>query len=308
MPRKKHPVGIGMTACKSELGKFVRARRIKNGLTQMALAEKSRVEQNMLSALEIGNYQYPREEILRRLATALSCDFESLKKIAPVRQLAQPKTELGRLIYHRRKELGLSYAELAARMQTNPKHIRHMELTASPTVIYRTARKLAHALEIKVAELSQLIRSDYKPLDNKLGQLMRPRRKELGISSQELAEKLGVTSQMVNQIERGNCPLSESDELLAKIAAALQLKKSALMAVQPKRKLKKIVAKTPLGEILSNRKVELGLTLKEIGSLAGLAESTMSLIVRGEIQPHPKIIKKLSTALQCKIPPAFLRP
>lgn len=308
MPRKKHPVGIGMTACKSELGKFVRARRIKNGLTQMALAEKICMKQTLLSALEIGDYQYPSDEILLSLATALSCDFENLKKIAPVRQFAQPKTELGRLIYRRREELGLTYAELAARMQTTTEQIRQMELTTSPTVIYRTVRNLARALEIKVAELSQFIRSGHKPLDNKLGQLMRPRRKELGISSQELAEKLGVTSQMVNHIERGNCPLSESDELLAKIATALQLEKSALMAVQPKRKLKKIVAKTPLGKFLSSRKSELGLTLKEIRDRANLNEATLSLIFRGEVYPQPELRKKLSTALQCKIPPAFLRP
>lgn len=307
MPRKKHPVGIGMAPSKTELGKFIRERRLKIGFTQQTLAKRIRIKQNILSAIEVGTREYIKEKLLKRLAEALNCDCADLSRLTPVKKSAQPKTERGKFIRSRREELGLTYSVFARRMKKSLAQAKHAELNKNPAMQYSTAKVMARALRIDLSVLSKFMTKEFKQTANKLGQLIRTRRKALGMSSGELARKTGTKPQMINQIEHGQCPLCESGKLIKRLTKALKLKRGVLEAVLPARKLKKVVIATPLGEFLSSRRIKLGLTLEKLSVLTQLNSSNLSIILRGKRNPKAAQLKRISQALKCRVPARLLR-
>ena len=70
----------------NRVGNLLQAARLKNGLTQRQLAEKSGIKQNMVSDYEKGR---------RRLTSQMAAKFAEILKISPARlqeAVAQPRT------------------------------------------------------------------------------------------------------------------------------------------------------------------------------------------------------------------------
>lgn len=300
--KKKQPAGVGMTPSKTELGNYIRTRRIELDLRQVPLADKCGFAQEFVSRLEVGTCKFLNDEQLVRLAKALQCDVEELRKRMPIKRVAQPTTEMGKFIRARREELGLTIEAFAKRLKIDPKRARLLEIRKSPSVRYDTLKPLATALELDPSVISRFVGITHKQTKSEMGQLIRSRRKELGLSLKGLAGKLDVSRQFVSQIEFGQCRLSTNDDIIVKLSDILKLDVAELEAVRPKRRLKHPNNSDGLGGFLAAKRLELHLTQREVGERTEVAASLVSGIETGSFRPSTNLLKKFSQIFSCEIP------
>lgn len=216
----------------------------------------------------------------------------------------QPVAELGRLINSRRQEIGLSLEDLAKAMGMTLEQTKKLEVRKCPSLAYNMVKSLARALQLEPSILVKFVGITCKSSQSQLGQCLRNRRKELGISGIELARRFKVSKQLISQIELGKSSLSQSKEMVTQLAKVLDLDIKALQAFRPKHK--KIFTKradsNPLGGFLTKRRLELDLTQREVSELIGEYYGFVSHIERGSIPLSLERLKKFETVLQCKIP------
>lgn len=305
---KPQPAGIGMVPSKTEFGSFIRARRIELDIRQVPLAKKVGLGQRLVSSIETGSRKYLNDRQLGQFAKALQCDTDELRKRMPVKSNSQPKTELGKLIRSRRQELGLSISAFAKKMKMTPKKAKMLEMKGSSTLRYSLVKSLENALNLDSSVFTQFISKTQKPTKSKLGQLIRRRRKELGMSLQTLAKKLKVSKQLVNQIEFGQCRLIKNNDMIAQLAQILELDINELKAIRPESRLRKVKTTTPLGEFLVAKRLELHLTQREVSEDAEIQSSVVSGVETGRLHPSPILLEKLMTVLNCQIPPELIPP
>ncbi len=229
---KSQPVGLNMTRSRTRLGRFIRARRLKLDIRQTPLAKSTGVDQRQISMLETGKRQRLNPKRLERLAEALQCDPEDLRKRIPAKHVAQPTTVLGKLVRKRREEIGLSPGALARKMRMTLKQVRKLEIRKAPSIHPRFGKKLARALNLDLVILAEFLGWQRKPTSSKLGRFIRKRRRELGMNGSELAKKLHVSRQFVDQIELGKCSLSGNDKRIEQLAKLLKLDIRRLQAVR----------------------------------------------------------------------------
>lgn len=303
MPSKKgksQPAGVGMTPSKTKLGSFIRARRLKLDLRQISLAKQAGVGQTLVSVIEVGTKKHLNNQQLERFAKALQCDPEELRKRMPVKHTAKPTTELGKLIRSRRKELGLTLADFAKRMGITLQRARRLEIRKSPRIRYGLIKLLASTLNLDLSAFAQFVGTTRKQTTSKLGQLVRTRRKELGMSIRELAKKLHVSYQFVSQIELGQCSLSKSDDMIKRLAQVLKLDVNKLKAVRPAKRQNQ--RETALGKFVTTRRLELRLTQAQVAQRAQTAHAVVSKLERGIYHLGSLMAERISKALDCGIP------
>lgn len=311
--RKKHtrrnrgPNLSRLTPPFSELGKFIRARRLKLGLSQTQLGKLVGVSQAEISRYEIGRSRL-NEQTMKNLASALRCELNELCVLQePTRaQKTMPKTELGKLIYTRREEFGLSLNDLAKRSGLSRNHVRRLEGKTCTHLRTKTAFVLAQTLKISNAELSRFVETREKPTDSKLGKVIREQRHELGLSTDDLAQRIGTTPQFINQVELGLCTLSQSEVVVERIAKALDLDFNKLNAMRPARKLRCKRVEGTLGAFLTFRRQELRMTQREVARRIGVSTSVLTNIETGLTCPNTAMLKKLGKVLDCEIPDNLL--
>ena len=309
MPNKKgkfQPTGVGMTPSRTELGSFIRARRLELDLRQVFLAKQVGPAQRSISSLEIGTWKYPNDDQLEKLAKALQCDPEELRKRMSVKPSSQPKTELGKLIRSRREELGLTLEDFAKKMRIPCQKAKYLEIRKSPSLGYGLVEPLARVLNLEPLAFVEFIGITRKPTTSDLGRLVRRRRKELAMSISQLAKKLRVSQQYVNQIEFGQCRLSKNDNMIERLSQVLKLDVNELQAVRPKPKPKLKERETPLGNFLTKRRLELHLSQMQVAQRAKTFPSHISQIERGDYCPGRLILERISKALECEIPADFI--
>lgn len=304
---KKQPAGIGMTPSKTELGSFIRARRIELGLRQVHIAEEVGIPQNIISGVEIGKRKYFNEDVLVKLSFVLKCDAEELRKRMPVKPKAEVQTELGKLIHSRREELGMTLDQFAKKMKMTPQRAKRLEVRKSPYFRYNLLNPLAKVLNLDPAVLSKFVGTTQKETKSELGQLVRSRRKELGLSVRGLAQKMDTSGQYVNQIEFGQARLSD-DDTIVRLAQALELDAGKLEAVRPERRLKTKNTSSVLGGFLASKRLELHLTQREVAERAEIRTQYVSAYETGRLQPSVKVLDMLAKALNCEIPPEMIPP
>jgi len=306
MPKRFPSLGVGMTPSTTELGKFIRSCRIKLGLSQVEVAKRWGVWQTRQSMLELGERRYLSPQTVRALAAALQCDVVELESLVPKRRRAEPKTEFGKFIRSRREELGLTHVELGKRLRRPYQSIYSLERQHG--INPGTLPRLARALELAPSALEGFTSLRGKPAGSSMGELVRSRRKELGLSQRRLAKKLRLTTQEISLIELGKVRLSSDGADLAKLAVALKLNVATLEAVKPKRKLKEVrVVPGTLGEFLFLRRRELGLTQAQVGQHAQVTPSGVCSVEQGRWR-GPKTLAKISAVLDCEIPEELLPP
>lgn len=238
MPNKKckhQPAGVGMTPSKTELGSFIRARRLKLELRQVSLDKILGLNRSLTSALETGSRMYLSDHQIDKLAEVLQCSPEDLRERMPVKPGSEARTELGKLIHSRREELGLTPENFAKKMGMTRQQTKELEVRRNPnTNNYGLIRLLASALDFEPSVFVRFVNTNSRPSDNELGQLIRRRRMDLAMSIIELAKRLRVSRQFVSYIELGKIGLSESDKTIERLARVLGLSRRRLKAVRPK--------------------------------------------------------------------------
>lgn len=306
MPKKYQPAGVGMTPTTSEFGGFIRDRRLELNLGQASLAKKAGLTQGLVSVIEIGKRKYLNDRQLERFAKALQRDVEELRKRMPVKHVAQPTTELGKLIRSRREELGMNIGVFAKKLKMIPKRAKHLEIRKNPSIRYDLVKPLAIALDLDFSVLGKFAGTTRKETKSELGQLVRSRRKELAMRIEDLAQKLGVSRQFVDQIEFGQCRLSNNDEMIAKLAQVLNIGIDKLEVLRPERRLKQVEHTNLLGGFLAAKRLELHLTQREVSERGEIQSSVVSGVETGRLRPNSKLLDKFSKALNCQIPPELI--
>lgn len=309
MPKKGYktfqPAGVGMSPTKTELGKFVRERRLQLDMRQTTLNQlipRSGPNNQLISTIEIGRRRFLDPERLAALAKALQVDPGELRKRMPVKHTAQPTTEWAKLIRSRREELGLSLSDFAKIMGLSEKQTKGLEASKALTIRYTLIHSLANALSLDLSVLAPFVGRHEKETGSELGKLIRLRRKTLGISSTELARKLGVSRQLVSQIELGQSPLNKGDRMLKKIAQVLELEVSELQAVRSKKKLKQPHTTNPLGRFLAKNRLIRGLTQQEVAIRAEVSSGAVCRVELGRLRPSLHLLDKLANVLEVQIP------
>jgi transcriptional regulator with XRE-family HTH domain len=295
-----------MKPCQTELGRFVRERRLALSMGQIALGEMTGLK-NQISIIEIGKRQYLNDDQLCRLAQALQCDEEELRLRMPVKPVAKPKTERGHFIRARREELGLSIQAFAQKMGITINQAKRLENERRECLQYAMAFKLAQVLELDLSALARFMGPRQKDATSPFGQLVRARRRELCMSPTALAKKLGISRQHVDNIEYGRSNLSRSDDPIQRLAKALELDVSVLMAVRTKgkrggRKCAREYTPTSLGILIRKKRVEQSLSQKELADRASVCALTISHIETGRTLPRYDTLRKLGQALGIDLP------
>ncbi|MDO8569503.1 MAG: helix-turn-helix domain-containing protein [bacterium] len=140
---------------------------------------------------------------------------------------------------------------------------------------------------------------EYKQTE--IGRIIRARRKGLGLTLKECAEKIGISRQAVSQIEFGKNRGGNS-KLIEDLAQFLDLDERELLLTRPERRLCQKKRETPLGEFWTKMRIKQHLTMKQLATLAGVSEALVSENELGKHRPKNSTLKKIAWALECKIP------
>jgi len=312
--KKGRPLGLRMTPSSTELGKFLQNRRLELKLGQVEVARLMDIKQPEYSRIEIGDKKYPKKEELDKLSKVLQCPFEQLEALVPFVR-GNPRTELGKFIHARREELNLSLASFAERLGISEKKAKIMELRKQPILSFRFLPALAKALELENSKLSKFVKKGKS--ESALGQLVCNRRMELGMSTRELAKKLGISHQAVNHVELGKTKLNTGN-MIERFAEALEIDIEMLKSVVEKRKKrgrgirtkdtkktkytkKLVIRQTSLGQFITNKRTEMNLGQIELAQTAGVSLTTINKIETKRCHPKIGILSRIAKALKCEI-------
>ncbi len=304
MQKKYQPIGTDMRPSRTKLGRFLRTRRLKLGLRQVEVAECSGLFQTHYSSLEIGKYKNLKPEQVKKLAEALQCDSTEIQAVIPVKAVKEPTTELGKLIRARREELRMSIETFARRMKVKTDIATRLEIRKAPSISSKFIPALAKAL---VFEADLLLRFAYRRAESKteVGKCIRDYRIKSGLPNAEIALKLGVSRNLLNGIELGTFPLS--NRMAEELARILKCDANELKRLRPKRKVKqKVTDINTLEGFLTHRRLELGLTLREVGEKLECSTQKVHLIENGIQSPEVAFLSNFESALECKIPKRLL--
>jgi transcriptional regulator with XRE-family HTH domain len=297
-----------MKPTKTELGKYVREKRIELGLKQGTFAKRCGLPGSIISSIELGKTMCPHSSGLYKIAKALNCDLNELRKRIPAKSIGQPITELGKFIRSRREKLGMPIEHLAEKMKISPNEVKRLEIRKNPSISYKRMRLLVEILDCDPSELIKFTGSTLKETKNKLGKLVRTRRQELGLSLEALAKKMNISRQFVSQIELGRSRLTGSSDKIELLAKVLDLDVHKLEAVRPLRRSKAMILSNSLGRLLIIKRLELRLSQREIAERAELHTSIISAYERGRRRPSAYVLNKLAKALNCEIPLGLIPP
>ena len=298
---------VGMTPSKTKLGTFLRFHRLRLQLLQSIVARRAGMLQSQYSAYEIGTYRYLRPRFAHKIARVLRLDQKQrarLRKLIPVPPRAKPKTDLGRFIRARREELGITDRHLDKKLDVTPGTTWVLETGPGESVCRKRRLALEKVLRLPAATMiafEVVCGRSSKPA-SPLGALIRSERIKLGLTQEQLGERLGISKAGVSAIELDRNPFARSHgRRLEKMAEALGLDAAIL---KPLRRPKRILAQPgSLGEYVAKMRAETGLTQDQLG----LAPGTVSRIERGKFQPRNiATLEKLTAAFGRAIPDELL--
>lgn len=311
MAGKRRQIGVGMLPCQTEFGALLRTHRIKQGFTQRRLAKVLGMEQSSYSNFETGINRYFDQKKVRKLSRVLKISRKLLRATIPLRANIQSRTKLGMIIISNRMRLGMSQNDFAKKLKISFSSLSKLESGNRRHLGYQLALRLAHSLGWDVKVLAKYIGYSGKKAKCVLGETMRSRRKELGLSLSDLAKKLNVKRQFLSQIELGKCPLNQNKKMVDQIAKELKLNAVKLRRLITKRKLKKnVIDLNTIGGFLTVRRLELGLTQNDVDSLVDRYRYRDKIfeIESGKCYPHPETLIVMERALKCEIPEKFWQP
>lgn len=200
------------------LGSFVRARRQELGLNQTELGTLVGMKQTIISRIETGETKRLKKEQVRALASALECTTQEIEVLLKPHIAVQPRTEFGRLFRERREAMGLSIPQLAEIAGVNQAVIRQLELKKSSRIHVATVMKFGTILGV---DFRRFVGHRSTRKLTEVGKIIEAKRSEAVLSAEQLAEKIGVSRQYLNEIELGKCP--PSDKVVQSLKRELNL-------------------------------------------------------------------------------------
>jgi transcriptional regulator with XRE-family HTH domain len=294
-----------MVSSASKLGNFIRTRRLARGLSQRALARLlgSKWSQGRVSGLELGRLPRLREPHLGRVAVLLHVRPARLERLMPPPPpLLPPLTPLAKLIRSRREALKMSRKELARRAGLNHMYVSTLERRIR-SVRYGVAARLSRALHLRPAVLGPFTTPSASPPGSTLGSLIQRRRKELGLSAEALARRIGVGKPHVLAIERGTINLlnRRTEGRLARLAKALGLDIAELEAVRPPIPVSAAAPAHTLGGYLTRHRLARRWTQGDLARHAGVNAARVCYVEGNKARPSDRTLARLAQALDVSL-------
>lgn len=300
--KKGFKVGWRKAESLTQLGMFLQTKRLGLNLSQKQVSEKLGVKVSCYRDYEKGRC-FPNLELIGKISDIFFYPVEEIKALIPEKKIMQPTTEVGKLVRFRREKLGLNLETFAQRLGVSKERARCIELN-TVKLSRRSLFNLAKALEL---ENFHFITSE-EDARGKLGQVILNRRSELGISLRGLASRLGISYQAVSLVERGKTRLLD-DKSIDKFSQALDINPGVLLLarggrLRRKYKRKKALAETratPLGRFMTQKRLELGLTQRQLAQLANINVGAVLGIEKKNSYPKIEILLEVLKALKCEV-------
>lgn len=312
--RKRMPVKR-ITQPTTELGKLIRSRREKLGLSLSAFAKKIKLTTQRAKHLEVRKNPSIRYSSVKPLATALDLDPSVLGKFVGTTQ-KETVSELGQLIRSRRKELLMSINILAKKLKVSRQFVNQIEFGQCRLIENdEMIAQLAQVLELDINQL-EAVRPErrLKKMENtnSLGKFLSAKRLELRLTQREVSERAEIRSNVVSGVETGR--VHPSPNLLKKFTTVLncQIPPELIPSPSDRNNGHTLAGFTPkretaLGQLVTTRRFELQLSQAQVAERASMSTSVVSGIERGTYRPRDQILERLSKGLEFEIP-AELRP
>lgn len=206
----------------TELGKLIRKRREELNLTHLAFADKMGMSPNKARALEVGKAPAIDQEVAQQLKKVLALEIDPSALTQANTRLMVSTTELGKLVFSRRNELGMTMAMLAKELNVSRQFVHQIE-TGEASIIRNDEIivRLAHSLKLDVKELEAVRlteRRSQMSTTSPLGQFLFKRRSELNLSRQKVARSGKISAYYLSSLEKGlTQPTPEVLDILAKV-------------------------------------------------------------------------------------------
>ena len=191
----------------TDLGRFIRTKRIECGFTQTELAALSKISAPHVSMIESGTRHFVSAIVTNALAIVLKCTVEEIVRCFPPKKQATYVHPLGRFIHARCLELNYTLADI----------VRKSNLTASivdrlmhaQTIRRSVIKSLAVVLACEESELAQFVQQRAVTISNSaVGKLLQDKRQKLNLTLAEVGIAVGVTGERIRKIEKtGKIPL-----------------------------------------------------------------------------------------------------
>lgn len=296
----------------TELGQFLRGRRVELGHTVVVAAKALGITNSHLVQIELGTITIPDGRTLARFAGQYDCVLEELVALRDANLVKSEEAQtLADFIKARRRELNLSQAEVSRALKCSLGTL-HSAQTGRSTLKKRSAAVLAQVLKCEEAVIDRL-RSSVSQKAPKiarthaLGKVISDRRLELGFTLQDLGDELGLTREAMRLIEMGTCRVGKA-ERFQKLADKLQVEVATLQKLEEAGGAKKLGAKpwskhatttkNPLLKFLIEERVKHGYSLSEVtrrmgcqsNSRVGNLESGTLRLTRSEAEKYARAI------------------
>ena len=206
---------------------------------------------------------------------------------------------IGDKIREQRIKLGLSQEELALKMGYNGRStiakIESGAVEVSHTKVVQYAKILGVSVDYLLGTDDDSVETnaiEQPAVHITVGQRIRKRRKELNMSVDELAERIGKDRATIYRYEKGeieNMPMA----LLQPTADALEVTISYLMGLEDEETVPIDAKPNSLGVKIRNARKSKGLTQEELGKLLGVEKSAVAKYENGRIVnlKHATLIK-----------------
>ena len=130
-----------------------------------------------------------------------------------------------------------------------------------------------------------------------LGKVLRERREEIEMTQKSMAARANISAAYLSLIEAGKRSLMYSKDLLRVFESILRLEENALDVYlpplpQPKQR------ETKIGRILTERRLDKRLTLKEVGDLINATASAVVHYELGSVIPSQETLEILGKVLE----------
>ncbi len=305
----KSLAGYFRKPCPTELGRFIREHRLRLSLSQGRVDRLSQLPRGACAQFEEGDphrrYLTPQQQ--QRLAATINCSLDELRQLS-----AQPiikRGALGELLYQQRNILGWSIQDVARRASLSEVCVRKLEGNMCSQMRVVTAQKLAATLRLDYALFEPHIYQDKplgyreKPTTSLFGNIVRIRRKRLGLSMKRLAKMVDCTHQLISLIELGGVRSSQNKATVRLLEVALQFEVGELKKLMPPREMrekhfnKPRPRSTELGQRLTVWRQTNNLKQSEAANQFGISLEKYSSLERGKILPDSDLQKKIATLL-----------
>jgi transcriptional regulator with XRE-family HTH domain len=219
--------------------------------------------------------------------------------------MLEPATRFGNFIRNRRLTLGLSQQALANTLEISKNAVSLLELGKVNICKLDRLALLSLALKTDQAEIQAVLMDEVSQDLPPIGKFLLALRMQLGLSQTQLARTIKISVSYLNSLELGRVA---GKPLLQKIQGIFHIEIPSELI--PPRKIcdPGVERSTPLASLLTNRRIELGMTQSKVASDSKLSLVYYRLIEIGSKIPSRSKLQRIAKTLNLNIdiPPELI--